>query len=114
MAEVAQLVRAPVCGTGGRGFNTHLSPHYYFFVNIFTLHAMDILCHKKPWIHQWLKDQLPDTQKYISNGSNFSEWKNQPGVALFIYAQLAREYGWESYKSVFRIYDNLKPKLKYP
>ena len=26
MADVAQLVRAPVCGTGGRGFNSHHSP----------------------------------------------------------------------------------------
>lgn len=28
MAGVAQLVRAPVCGTGGRGFDSHHSPHY--------------------------------------------------------------------------------------
>ena len=27
MADVAQLVRALVCGTGGRGFETHHSPH---------------------------------------------------------------------------------------
>ena len=26
MANVAQLVRAPVCGTGGRGFKSHRSP----------------------------------------------------------------------------------------
>ena len=26
MADVAQLVRAPVCGTGGRGFKPHHSP----------------------------------------------------------------------------------------
>jgi len=26
-ANVAQLVRALVCGTGGRGFKTHRSPH---------------------------------------------------------------------------------------
>ena len=26
MVAVAQLVRAPVCGTGGRGFNSHQSP----------------------------------------------------------------------------------------
>lgn len=30
MAGVAQLVRAPVCGTGGRGFETHRSPHEKF------------------------------------------------------------------------------------
>lgn len=26
-ATVAQLVRAPVCGTGSRGFKSHQSPH---------------------------------------------------------------------------------------
>ena len=26
MADVAQLVRAPGCGSGGRGFNSHHSP----------------------------------------------------------------------------------------
>ncbi len=29
MVDVAQLVRAPVCGTGGRGFESHLPPHYF-------------------------------------------------------------------------------------
>lgn len=26
MANIAQLVRAPGCGSGGRGFETHYSP----------------------------------------------------------------------------------------
>ena len=30
VAIVAQLVRAPVCGTGGRGFEPHRSPHFCF------------------------------------------------------------------------------------
>ena len=29
MVDVAQLVRAPGCGPGGRGFESHLSPHLY-------------------------------------------------------------------------------------
>jgi alpha-L-fucosidase len=80
-------------------------------VNIFTLHAIDKLCHKEPWIHSWLKNQLDDTYQYIGNGSKFSEWKEKPGVALFIYAQLIREYGWDSYKAVFRKYEETKPAL---
>ena len=28
MVDVAQLVRALVCGTRGRGFESHLPPHY--------------------------------------------------------------------------------------
>jgi hypothetical protein len=27
MVDVAQLVRAPDCGSGGRGFDPHHSPH---------------------------------------------------------------------------------------
>ena len=34
MVDVAQLVRAPVCGTGGRGFEPHYPPH---FVPLFRL-----------------------------------------------------------------------------
>jgi hypothetical protein len=30
MVDVAQLVRALVCGTRGRGFESHLPPHYLF------------------------------------------------------------------------------------
>ena len=29
MVDVAQLVRAPVCGTGGRGFKSRHPPHTY-------------------------------------------------------------------------------------
>lgn len=28
MVDVAQLVRAPVCGTGGRGFKSRHPPHF--------------------------------------------------------------------------------------
>ena len=29
MVDVAQLVRAPVCGTGGRGFKSRHPPHLF-------------------------------------------------------------------------------------
>ena len=80
-------------------------------VNIFTLYAMDKICNLEPWIHAWLEDQISSTKNFIEKGSNFDEWKEKPGVALFIYAQLMREYGWESYKSVFRQYELSRPDL---
>ena len=33
MADVAQLVRAPGCGSGGRGFEPRRLPHKYFKKN---------------------------------------------------------------------------------
>ncbi|CAF0877594.1 unnamed protein product [Rotaria sordida] len=80
-------------------------------VNIFSLHAMDVVCHLQPWIHSWLQDQMKMTREYIQKGSRFDQWKTNPGIALFIYAQLAREFGWNSYKAVFRQYEQTKPNL---
>ena len=37
MVKVAQLVRAPDCGPGGRGFNSHLSPQIQIKLKIVTL-----------------------------------------------------------------------------
>lgn len=42
MADVAQLVRALVCGSGGRGFKTHHSPHKkmpYLLIGHFLMKA---------------------------------------------------------------------------
>jgi hypothetical protein len=33
MVGVAQLVRAPGCGPGGRGFEAHRSPHFWTVMN---------------------------------------------------------------------------------
>ena len=59
-----------------------------------------------------MKEQLSDAKEYIENGSNFDEWKEKAGVALFIYAQLIREYGWKSYRGVFREYEQKQPDLQ--
>ena len=37
MVDVAQLVRAPVCGTGGRGFESHLPPHLFNVILIYMI-----------------------------------------------------------------------------
>lgn len=40
MADIAQLVRAPGCGSGGRGFETHYSPQikYWYLLPVFYLY----------------------------------------------------------------------------
>ena len=73
---------------------------------------MDAVCQLQPWIHPWLKEQIASVRTYINEGSNLDAWKADPSVALFIYAQLVRGYGWGSYKAVFRQYEQDPPNLE--
>jgi len=43
MADVAQLVRAPGCGSGGRGFETRRLPHLFFKI-FFVVHGFSYSC----------------------------------------------------------------------
>ena len=71
--------------------------------NIFTLYAMDQICHmKNPWIHKWLQSKLSITERFLKGDAGFEKWKRSEGIGLFVYAQLAHEFGWESYRKVFR------------
>jgi len=80
--------------------------------NVFVLYAMETICHLKPWIHTWLQDQLTVTEQFLKEGADFEQWKRSPGIALFVYAQLAHEFGWESYRKVFRKYEAIPDKEK--
>lgn len=42
------------------------------------------------------------THYYLQEGAKYDTWCDSPGVALLVYAQLARDFGWTAYKSVFR------------
>ena len=79
--------------------------------NIFVLHAYDVICGESPWIHPWLKKNLRKAAAYLESGADFNVWMSDASVALFVYAQLAREFGWGAYKSVFRRYQS-EPELK--
>ena len=79
---------------------------------IFALHAMHKLSNRRPWIHSWISDSLKKTEQFLKDGANFQKWKESADIALFIYAQLAREFGWESYKKVFRRYDTMDASIE--
>ena len=34
MVGIAQLVRVPDCGSGGRGFESHYPPHFFLFITL--------------------------------------------------------------------------------
>ena len=81
--------------------------------NIFTLHAMDKVSDRKIWIHEWLTNQLKTAEKYIESSGSFAQWKAEPGLALFIYAQIAHHFGWQVYKTVFRQYEEDDPVMHH-
>ncbi|VDI65313.1 Hypothetical predicted protein [Mytilus galloprovincialis] len=81
--------------------------------NVFTLHAMDVICNIRPWDHLWVRDQFEDARTYLREEAKYDTWCDSPGVALLVYAQLARDFGWTAYKSVFRTYNKF-PEDKRP
>lgn len=80
--------------------------------NIFSLYIMDKLCGVLP---KDFKDG--NSQKFIEHYKvflkdgkpNFQKWKSDPGLALCMYVQLQKEFGWDAYKKVFAAYHSLKP-----
>lgn len=75
--------------------------------NIFTLHAMDVICGINPWDNPVFARTASAVRDYLNVSVNVSEWKYTPGVKLPIYAQLAHHFGWGAYKLVFRKYEEM-------
>jgi len=46
-------------------------------------------------------------EKYVADGAKFSEWQNEPFLALSMYAQLREGFGWEPFTKVFGEYQGL-------
>ena len=44
---------------------------------------------------------------FLQAGTKYTEWCQDAGIGLMLYAQLARDFGWNAYKTVFNIYDKL-------
>lgn len=47
-------------------------------------------------------------QKYFDGGSNFEEWKSDPFLALSMYIQLQKAFGWEPFEKTFTAYRYLR------
>ncbi len=75
--------------------------------NLFSLHAGEVLCGIEPWENGWLKRQRASAKKYLEEGADFAKWKSSPGIALVSYAQLQKEFGWDSMTRVFKEYETM-------
>ena len=83
-------------------------------VNLFTMYVYDTLLGGFPKDRrldspQWRKD----VETYFQEGPSFEKWKQRPFLALVMYMQLQKAFGWEAYKKVFAEYRDL-PKEERP
>lgn len=73
--------------------------------NLFALHAIDTVCTPPEGTrgHGGV-DKPPSFEQYRANGAKFEHWKRDPFLALHMYVQLQKAFGWETFKKVFAEY----------
>lgn len=74
-------------------------------VNLFTVYVMETVVDN----HDSRRDIHPQVilrswREYVRNGRDFEQWKRDPFLALGMYMQMQRAFGWEAYKTVFAEY----------
>ncbi|HEX2837540.1 MAG TPA: M60 family metallopeptidase [Phycisphaerales bacterium] len=76
--------------------------------NLFSLHAIDTVCtpdagnRGHPGVNT-----PPSLEKYLALGAPFEQWKRDPFLALHMYVQLQRAFGWGTFQRVFAEYRTL-------
>lgn len=80
--------------------------------NIFILYGMIKLCKIPPSMHPLMQPHLEKAKEYILKGPKFKESNVDTGIHLYMYIQLNNHFGWETYKKVFRSYNNLREDQK--
>jgi hypothetical protein len=76
--------------------------------NLFSLFVEESVRGILPWEHPWARNQLPAARKYLER-PDFNVWKQEPGVALWAYIDLRREFGWDAFRKAFRTYTEARP-----
>ncbi len=75
--------------------------------NLFSLYTHETLCGVEPWNNSWLENQKKKAKPYLEKGAPFAQWRRQPGLALIVYAQIQRKFGWAPFTKVFSDYEAL-------
>ena len=73
--------------------------------NIFTLHAYEKVVGTPAWEHSRVQRAIPKARAYREGEEGFTKWKSDPFLALAMYSELQREFGWQAYYDVFREYE---------
>jgi len=77
--------------------------------NVFGLYVLDTVCGVTAHQHPALEPDVMQArlQKYVDGGADFAQWKNDPFLALTMYIELQKGFGWDAYKKVFAEYHRL-------
>ena len=78
-------------------------------VNLFTLYIIETVVGRVPGYKvRWTDEELADIfRKHRASGASFEKWKSDPFLALAMYVQLQKAFGWDAFKKVFAEYRNL-------
>jgi hypothetical protein len=78
--------------------------------NLYSLYLLETLCPGAP-VHDEMKPPAVarNAAKHKAGGSTFANWQREPFVALVVYDQLRRSFGWDVFKRVFAEYHALPP-----
>jgi hypothetical protein len=83
--------------------------------NLFGLYCFDTI-HNGKANHRFqdMTKWYAEARAHIAGGAPYETWKSKPFLALTMYEQLAREFGWEPFKTIFAEYQKMpagqKPK----
>ncbi len=76
--------------------------------NLFAAYAIEVCCELAEGKHgHGAVDVPPSFEAYVERGASFDEWKREPFLALEMYMQVQREFGWDVLRKTFAEYRRL-------
>jgi hypothetical protein len=82
-------------------------------VNLFTMYIMEKLCGIPPEKGRMGGPVRRSVHAYFATKRDFSRWKSDPFLALYMYYQMEQAFGWDAFKKVFAEYRAL-PEGEHP
>lgn len=81
--------------------------------NFFSLYMFDRLMGGRDGAHSAITGANTQKQmkEYFSEGANYEKWKSDAFLGLIMFRQMQEGFGWESFKSFFRVYKDLGPSI---
>ena len=81
--------------------------------NLFGLYCFDNIHHGKA-NHRFsdMTKWYEEARAHIAGGAPFDDWKSKPFLALTMYEQMIREFGWEPFKTIFADYQKMPASQK--